>query len=290
MHPKNNETLTQLQQQDQADRTYYHANKLTEKQLFVNDRKRLKAVFEMLENNELQTSDDYKNAAIILHHGRTIEDERHLQASDMAIELMRKSIKLEPNRGKWLLAAIIDRNLMIKGKPQIYGTQYIRKHKSTPWEFYKIDPTQITDKERKVHNVETLEEQKVTLIRMNKRQLISLYQNNENLDKILEICKNEKLQTSTYDVSWKGIDLFGYQLFRANEFEQALKIFQLNINLNPLIADIHHSLGECWQRLGNEKLAVKAYLKAIEINPNFDIAINDLKHLQKQISDRSKLG
>ena len=44
-------------------------------------------------------------------------------AYGMAVQTMRKVIELNPEADKWLLAAAIDRDLVSRGKPQVYGTQ-----------------------------------------------------------------------------------------------------------------------------------------------------------------------
>lgn len=120
-------------------------------------------VKQLLDSNKVQTSLDYHNAAMIFQHGLdTI-------ASGMAVKLMQKSLELDSTANKWLLAAAIDRDLMRRDKPQIYGTQYVKMGKDALWELYKLDSTKITDSERKEYNVETLAEQIETVKRMNEK-------------------------------------------------------------------------------------------------------------------------
>jgi hypothetical protein len=76
----------------------------------------------------------------------------------MAIKMMRKSIELDSMANKWLLAAAIDRDLMRRKKPQIYGTQYVEKDSS--FVLYEIDTAKITYEERIEYNVTTLTQQK----------------------------------------------------------------------------------------------------------------------------------
>jgi hypothetical protein len=119
------------------------------------DKERESRVSELIKSGQIVTGKDYYNSAMIFQHGSdTI-------ASSMAVKQMRKAIELDTTINKWLLAAAIDRDLMRRQKPQIYGTQFVKNNGETKWKLYNIDTTQVTDEERKYYGVETLEEQLV---------------------------------------------------------------------------------------------------------------------------------
>ena len=146
---KDNVELLRLYEEDQLDRK---ASPINWDILLKRDSIRLIKVFELLNSKKVKTSLDYKNAAMIFQHGTdTI-------VSLMAIKMMRKSIELDSMANKWLLAAAIDRELMRRKKPQIYGTQYVEKDSS--FVLYEIDTAKITDEERIEYNVTTLTQQK----------------------------------------------------------------------------------------------------------------------------------
>lgn len=64
----------------------------------------------MIRGNQIKTATDHYNAAMIFQHGGdTI-------ASTIAIDQMRKAIELDSTMNKWLLAAVIDRDLMRRNK------------------------------------------------------------------------------------------------------------------------------------------------------------------------------
>jgi hypothetical protein len=129
----------------------------------VQDSLRQMRVQQLLDSNKVQTSNDYHNAAMVFQHGLdTI-------ASGMAVKLMQKSLELDSTADKWLLAAAIDRDLMRRDLPQIYGTQYLKMGEDAPWELYQLDSTKITDAERKEYNVETLAEQRDKVKKMNEK-------------------------------------------------------------------------------------------------------------------------
>ena len=76
-----NTELQQLYDADQADR---HNPNTDWKDINKRDKERQARVYEMLDNQEVNTSNDYHNAAMIFQHGGdTI-------ASGMAVKLMRK--------------------------------------------------------------------------------------------------------------------------------------------------------------------------------------------------------
>ena len=156
----NNLELMQMYQKDQSAR---QSENIDWEILLIQDSLREIRVKQLLDSNKVRTSLDYHNAAMIFQHGLDTF------ASGMAVKLMRKSLELDSTANKWLLAAAIDRDLMRRNLPQIYGTQYIKMGEAAPWELYELDSTKITDTERKEYNVETLAEQRETVKRMNEK-------------------------------------------------------------------------------------------------------------------------
>ncbi len=277
---ENNKEITQIMKGDQKDRSLYFANEISEQSLFVNDMARLKRLYEILEAGEIITAEDHRNAAIVFHHGRSENNDRSLDASNKAVALMKKAIALNPDMHKWLLAAIIDRNLMIQGKPQIYGTQYTRKDEQSPWEFYTLDSSQISDAERIVFGVETLEEQKEKLVQMNKRLLLDKYAEDNDLESVLNYCKANVGKDSPYDLSWKGISQFGFQLKRLDKLKEAVKVFEMNVELYPNAYDVFHTLGLEYADLNKKEEAIALLERSIELNPNFKEGKKDLENLR----------
>lgn len=157
----NNKELQQMYLEDQNDR---ESDDIDWNIVSINDSIREKRAYALLDSGKVQTSLDYYNIAMIFQHGSdTI-------ASGMAVKMMKKSIEFDSTANKWLLAAAIDRDLMRKQQPQIYGTQYIILGDDKIWELYKIDTTKITDAQRIEYGVETLSEQREKVIMMNKKK------------------------------------------------------------------------------------------------------------------------
>jgi len=153
--PKDNQELMEIYRNDQAERE-------TGSFSWGKDKLREVRVSQLLDSNKVRTSKDYHNAAMIFQHGNDST------AYGMAVKLMRKSIELDSTANKWLLAAAIDRYLLSKNEPQIYGTQYKQYGHGTPWVLGKIDSTKISDTERIEFGVETLAEQRENVKQMNR--------------------------------------------------------------------------------------------------------------------------
>lgn len=117
----------ELQRMYEADQAARQTADIDWSVLSVEDDARKRRVNELIDSNKLSTSQDYYNAAMIFQHGGdTI-------ASGMAVRMMTRAIELDSSRNKWLLAAAIDRDLMRRNQPQIYGTQYTKSGDDEPW-------------------------------------------------------------------------------------------------------------------------------------------------------------
>lgn len=239
------------------------------------DALRQERVHELLDSGLVKSSKDYYHAAMIFQHGWDSI------AYGMAVKLMRKSIELDSNANKWLLAASIDRDLLSRNKPQIYGTQFRRQSMDQPWEQSPMDTTQITDAERIEYGVETLAEQKAKVIRMNLKKLDELTNNVMSVDEIISIIKKQLESKPVYDFSERAINGFGYDLMAGEKYEDALKIFRLNTEIYPEGFNTYDSYGECLLILDRKEEAIAAYKKSLELNPENDNAKKVLEELEE---------
>lgn len=253
----NNSELTEIYQTDQSDRK---DENIDWNEVSRRDFLRQKRVYELLDLGKVRTSKDYQNAAMIFQHGRDST------AYGMAVELMRKSIELDSTVNKWLLAAAIDRHLLSKDEPQIYGTQY-KKRGSEPWRLGEMDTSKISDAERIEFGVLTLAQQQEKLKRMNRKTLSELRAEGKSIDDIILFIKTESIKNSEYDISEKGVNSFGYSLMSEGKSEDALKVFKLNTELYPDGYNTYDSYGECLMLLGQKEKAIEAYKKSLELNP-----------------------
>lgn len=226
------------------------------------DEERQKRVTVLLDSNLVITAKDNYNAAMVFQHGNDTV------ASAMAVKLMRKAIELDSSINKWLLAAAIDRDLMRRKEPQIYGTQYVKLGADEPWKLYDIDTTQITDEERIAYRVETLAQQRAKVKKMNLKKLSVLFNDKQDITPIIAMIQKSDLKQSDYDLSEDGINTFGYELMGMNKNEEALKIFKLNTEMYPEGFNTFDSYGECLLKVGKKEEGLAAYKKSLELNPD----------------------
>ncbi|MEL7530938.1 MAG: tetratricopeptide repeat protein [Bacteroidota bacterium] len=264
-----NEELKQIYKEDQGDRQSGNWDNIMQ-----NDQVRLARVYQMVDSGLLRTSEDYANAAMVFQHGSDT------MASAMAVQMMRKAIELDSTRNKWLLAAAIDRDLMRRDEPQIYGTQYRKVSNDSPWELYKIDSTQVTDAERQAYGVETLAQQREKERLMNKKELMEMLNEGKSIDEVVAFCEAADPDTSKYNLSQGGINEFGYMLMGQNRDEEALKVFELNTRLYPQGFNTFDSYGECLVKLGQIEAGIAAYEKSLALNPKNDNATKVLAELK----------
>ena len=74
-------------------------------------------------------------------------------------------------------------------------------------------------------------------------------------------------------------NLVGAELFNNKEYEKALEYFSEAVRLWPSQADYHNSLGASYMSLSNPVMAEVELKRAIEINPNFFMAYENLAKL-----------
>lgn len=227
------------------------------------DKERESRVYEIIKAGQIVTGRDYYNSAMIFQHGNdTI-------ASSMAVSQMRKAIELDTTVNKWLLAAAIDRDLMRRQKPQIYGTQFVKNNGEANWKRYNIDTTKVTDKERKFYNVEILAEQLEKERNMNLLSISEFYSKSKSIKNTVKFIKSENKKgiKSTYNTSENQLNSFGYELMNTKKGNEALEIFILNTKLYAEGFNAFDSLGECLLILGKKDDGIKAYKKSLELNP-----------------------
>ncbi|MCB9335477.1 MAG: tetratricopeptide repeat protein [Flavobacteriales bacterium] len=254
-----NSELKQMYNDDQNSR---QVEQIDWKFLTKEDSIRRNRVHEMLESNQIVTGKDFYRAAMIYQHGKDSNDYR------MAIKLIKTALKLDTTISPWLLAATIDRELMSRKEPQIYGTQYFIGSDGV-WKLYKIDSLMVNDNERKKYKVPSLSETREKIRQMNLKEIENFYHNSKSLELTINLIKQEykKGNQSAYNVSEHSINSLGYQVLHSGDLKRALKLFKLNTKLYPLASNTYDSLGECLLLLNKTKQGIKAYKKSLSLNP-----------------------
>lgn len=82
-------------------------------------------------------------------------------------------------------------------------------------------------------------------------------------------------------ISEDSINTLGYRLwYGQNKHPEAIKIFELNVQLHPDSWNVYDSLGEAYSNTGQKDLAIKNYKKSLDLNPKNDGAAKMLAKLQ----------
>jgi tetratricopeptide (TPR) repeat protein len=84
---------------------------------------------------------------------------------------------------------------------------------------------------------------------------------------------------STYDFDENEVNSLGYQLLRAEKFEQAIRIFQLNVEAYPQSGNTYDSLAEAYMDDGDRFQAIANYQRSLQINPRNANAVRMLQKL-----------
>lgn len=257
----------ELQKMHNADQSARMSGSIDWTVLNKQDSMRRIRVYELIKEGKLQTGKDYYHSAMIFQHGNDTT------ASAMAVKLMKTALVLDSTVNKWLLAAAIDRDLMRRNEPQIYGTQFIKPSKDSKWIRYKIDSTKITDQERKAYRVETLAEQREKEWLMNLERLADRYRKTGAIHETIALIKeqHEQGRLSAYSLE-SEVNNFGYALLNQKKDSEALQIFELNTELYPHGFNTFDSYGECLMNLGRTEEALSAYRKSLALNPQNDNA------------------
>jgi hypothetical protein len=143
--------LRALFEADQADRRAVAAKALTQPELNARDAERRQRLEIIAAAGNITSADDYYYAAYILQHGTLPEEFR--RAHDFAAQAVTRGSR----PARWLFAATLDRWLVATGKPQQYGTQYVRIG-THGYAMYTVDPA-VSDIERAQYDVPPLHEQ-----------------------------------------------------------------------------------------------------------------------------------
>lgn len=71
----------------------------------------------------------------------------------------------------------------------------------------------------------------------------------------------------------------GYQLLDQDQVDEAVAVFELNVEAHPWSANVYDSLGDGYRAAGDRDAAIAAYRKALELDPNFGPSRENLADL-----------
>ena len=114
------------------------------------------------------------------------------------------------------------------------------------------------------------------------RTFEEMYAMEKPIEEIIAFIKKEAVNDPQYPITEGAINSFGYELMGEVKYHDALKIFKLNTELYPNQWNTYDSYGECLLELGDIENAIRAYKKALELNPNNSSSIEALKNIKKK--------
>src|SRR5579864_1126265 len=88
-------------------------------------------------------------------------------------------------------------------------------------------------------------------------------------------------QLATYNFSEGQLNALGYRLLRARQFNEAIRIFQLNLEAYPQAANAYDSLAEGFMDAGDKQRAITNYQRSLQLNPKNANAAAWLKKLNR---------
>ena len=84
------------------------------------------------------------------------------------------------------------------------------------------------------------------------------------------------------EISEEAINSTGYQMLALKKRADAIRVFQLNVELHAESANAYDSLGEGYMANGEKELAIQNYEKSLELNATNNHAVEMLKKLKAE--------
>ncbi len=84
--------------------------------------------------------------------------------------------------------------------------------------------------------------------------------------------------TDRFRESW--VNQLGYRLLRMNKLDDAVAVFELNVEVYPTSSNVYDSLGEAYMKRGDTGLAIQNYERSVELDPGNRNGVEALKKLR----------
>ena len=75
-------------------------------------------------------------------------------------------------------------------------------------------------------------------------------------------------QPGSWSFAENELNMLGYQLLQREMVDEAIAIFELNVNAYPDAFNTYDSLAEAYMTAGNDELAIANYQRSLELNPD----------------------
>jgi tetratricopeptide (TPR) repeat protein len=98
---------------------------------------------------------------------------------------------------------------------------------------------------------------------------------------VQQYCRLKAADPATYNFDEKELNTLGYDLLRAGKFDEAKRVFELNIEAYPKSGNVYDSLAEAYMDEGNSTEAVANYRESLRKNPKNRNAVLMLQKLNR---------
>jgi TolA-binding protein len=87
---------------------------------------------------------------------------------------------------------------------------------------------------------------------------------------------------SQFDFNEGTLNQLGYDFLTTGDTQDAIQVFQMNVQEYPKSWNSYDSLGEAYMKAGQKELAIENYTKSIKMNPGNKNGAEMLKKLKEQ--------
>lgn len=107
----------------------------------------------------------------------------------------------------------------------------------------------------------------------------------EGIDKAMVVFKElMEFEKETFNINEGDINNLGYSFLVENKIDEAIGVFQFNIDAFPKSFNVYDSMGEALMKKGDNEKSIENYKKSIELNPQNSNGYEMLKKLGVDIS------
>ena len=91
----------------------------------------------------------------------------------------------------------------------------------------------------------------------------------------------KKVPSAEFKVEEQTLNRLGYTMLFSGQKQDAITVFQRNVQEYPESSNVYDSLGEAYMKAGQKDLAIQNYEKSLQLNPNNQNAVDMLKKLKE---------
>jgi tetratricopeptide (TPR) repeat protein len=104
----------------------------------------------------------------------------------------------------------------------------------------------------------------------------------QDVDKAIETYKRISLSSlkNGFVFDEDQLNSLGYQMIKEGKLQEAVKLFELNVEEYPESANAYDSRGEAYMKNGQIDLAIESYERSLELNPENDNAREMLRQMK----------